>query len=214
MRHPPNQLAIAVLVLVVAAFLPGGCTSLGSSTNLRLEAIVEHGVIKPEFRVRTYIPRDNNTADVYFSDIPSERLLDPNDSLADAVGSIVHIHIFLVPMAGSTPIDPTACNVTVRHFVLAGPRGPQGKLPAVGVYGGGGFLLPDDTPGARSFSGDLFDATLKLTHATPGFVDRLGAARMSGQFEARRDDALSKGLGQRLDQLMSTAEPSGAEARP
>jgi hypothetical protein len=96
--------------------------------------------------------------------------------------------------------------VTVRHFVLAGPRGPEGKLPAVGIYGGGGFLLPDDTPGARLFSGDLFDATLKLTHATPGFVDKLGAARMSGEFEARRDDRLATGLGQRLDALMGAAE--------
>jgi hypothetical protein len=76
----------------------------------------------------------------------------------------------------------------------------------VGRSGGGGFLLPDDVPGGRSFSGDLFDATLKLTRATPGFVDRLGAARMSGEFEARRDDRLAAGLGQRLDSLMGAAE--------
>jgi hypothetical protein len=181
-----------------------GCQ--GSATNLRLEAVTQQGVVVPEFRVRTYIPVDLNSADVYLSDIPSERLLDPNDSLADAAGSIVHIHMFLVPEAGSTPIDPTACNATVRQVVLAGPRGPEGKLPAVGVYGGGGFVLPGDDPGARSFSGDLFDATLKLTHATPGFVDRLGAARMSGEFAARRDDGLSRAVAQRFEALVRSAE--------
>lgn len=195
---------VAPLLSLALLALPG---CLGSATNLRLEAILDEAVVSPDFRVRAYIPRDMNTADIYLSDIPSEQLLDPSDSLAHAVGSIVHIHLFLVPIAGSTPIDSTACNATVRQIVLAGPRGPAGDEPAIGVYGGGGFLFPDDTPGARSFSGNLFDATLKLTHATPGFVDRLGAARMSGDFAVRRDDPLAAGLAQRLAHLLATATP-------
>ncbi len=203
--HLPHHVALLLLATGTIFGFPG-CSLIGTSTNLKLEAILDTGTVKPEFQVRTYVPRDKNTADVYLSDIPTERLLDPNDTLADAVGSIVHIHIFLVPVAGSTPIDPTACNATVRQVLLAGPRGPEGKLPAIGVYGGGGFLLPDESPGSRSFSGDLFDATLKLTHATPGFVDRLGAARMSGDFAARRDDGLSAGIAARLDALIGAAE--------
>jgi hypothetical protein len=201
--HPRHRLLPLLLVLALATLT--GC--LGDSTNLRLEAILDEAVVSPDFRVRSYIPKDMNTADLYLSDIPTERLLDPSDSLADAVGSIVHIHLFLVPIAGSTPIDSTACNATVRHVVLAGPRGPALDRPAVGVYGGGGFLLPDDTPGARSFSGDLFDATMKLTHATPGFIDRLGASRMRGEFAVRRDDALSAALADRLADLLASAQP-------
>jgi hypothetical protein len=202
-RHPTCRVIPAILTLLAGLWL-AGCG--GNGTNLRLEGVLEEARVAPDFRLRAYVPRDQNSADVYLSDIPSERLLDPNDSLADAVGSIVHIHMFLTPSAGSTPIDATACNATVRQIVLAGKRGPEGKDPAIGVYGGGGFVLPDDDPGARQFSGDLFEATLKLTHATPGFVDRLGAARMHGSFAARRDDALAKGIGLRLDALVETAE--------
>lgn len=200
-RHARRRSLFALLLVPLAGLT--GCG--GNSTDLRLQAIMENAVVKPDFQVRAYIPADKNTADIYLSDIPTERLLDPADALADAVGSVVHIHMFLTPVAGSTPIDATACNATVRQVVLAGPLGAAGDRPALGVYGGGGFLLPDDTPGARSFSGSLFDATLKLTHATPGFVDRLGAARMSGDFSVRRDDALARAMSQRLAGLLDQA---------
>jgi hypothetical protein len=209
-RHARRRSLFALLLLPVAALI--GCG--GNSTDLRLQAIMENAVVKPDFRVRAYIPADKNTADIYLSDIPTERLLDPADALADAVGSVVHIHMFLTPVAGSTPIDATACNATVRQVVLAGPLGTAGDRPALGVYGGGGFLLPDETPGGRSFSGSLFDATLKLTHATPGFVDRLGAARMSGDFDVRRDDAMARAMAQRLADLLDAAPPVAETAEP
>lgn len=202
----PHRLAALPLLALAIGLLPG-CIRLGNPTDLRLESILDDAVITSDFSVRTYIPFDKNTADLYFSDIPSERLLDPSDNLANAVGSILHIHLFLVPVAGETPIDATACNVTVRQIVLAGPRGASGKHPAMGIYGGGGFLLPDDNPGANSLGGNLFDATLKLTHSTPGFVDRLGAARMSGTLSARRDDALSTGMARRFNDLLDASEP-------
>lgn len=210
MSHFPTfRLCCFSPLLLALAVSLGGC-GLGS-TDLRLEAIVEEAVVQPVFRLRAYMPspspNDRNTADIYLSDLPAERLLDPDDTLADAVGSIVHIHLFLVPVAGSTPIDATACNATVRQVVLAGPRGADGSRPAIGVYGGGGFLLPDNTPGGGSLSGELLDATLRLTNATPGFVDRLGAARLKGDFAARRNDSLARGVAQRLDALISDAEP-------
>lgn len=194
------------------AAAPLGCS--GSSTDLQLEAINDEASVRSAFQVKAYVPTDNNTADIYFSDIPTERLLDSDDTLADAVGSIVHIHMFLTPVAGSTPIDATACNTTVRQIVLAGPLGSARNRPALGVYSGGGFLLPDDVPGARSFSGSLFDATLKLTHASPGFVDRLGASRMHGDFEARRADDLARALAARFSSLLELTRPVPAPAQP
>jgi hypothetical protein len=192
-RHPDIR---ALGVLLAALLALSGCS--GNSTDLRLDAITEDASVRTTFQVRAYVPTDQNTADVYFSDIPTERLLDPQDTLADAVGSIVHLHMFLTPVAGATPIDSTACNTTVRQIVLAGPLGAARNRPALGVYSGGGFLLPDDS---------LFDATLKLTHASPGFVDRLGASRMHGDFAARREDELARAIAARFSSLLELTRP-------
>ena len=58
--------------------------------NLPLvQAVIDESRIKPDFEVRAYIPTDRNTADVYLSDIPTERLLDPDDTLAFEMDRLV-----------------------------------------------------------------------------------------------------------------------------
>lgn len=137
---------------------------------------------------------DANTVDVLLTDLPVDRILNPMDTLQDVSGSIVHIHLFLMPKAGRTPIDDSACNSTVRHMIIA-----QG---AMGLYGGGGFLFPEDDADGRTFSATLEDASLRLVRKGPAFADRLnGPARAHGSFSAVRDDARTRALQARFGRL-------------
>jgi hypothetical protein len=79
-----------------------------------------------------YAAQDRNTADLYLTDLPMERLSAEDDTLAGLSGTIVHVSIFLVPTAGRTPIDVTAVNASIRQVVIADG--------VVGVYSGGGFV--------------------------------------------------------------------------
>lgn len=181
----------------------GGCSR--NQADLEVHSLVSDAAIQPEFPVRVYYPTDRNTCDVYLSDIDPSRLSDLSDPLTDVAGNIVHFHIFLMPEAGQTPIDASACNITVRHLILTAAGSPDdGATPAsvtAGLYAGGGFCLPDAEPGDPTFEGSLRDATLRLSRATPGFADRLAAARMAGSFIAPRNDDLSKAIAARIESL-------------
>jgi hypothetical protein len=53
----------------------------------------------------------------------------------------MHMHIFLIPEAGSTPIDRTACNVVFMNLVLTGKSTASAReatdTPVMGLYAGG-----------------------------------------------------------------------------
>jgi hypothetical protein len=162
--------------------------------------------LAPALSTAAYLALDENTADVYLSDLPRARFTDPRDSLADAAGSIVHVHVFLVPQAGSTPIDPTACNVTIRHLVLAGPSGgirEASDTPRMGLYAGGGFFLPQGDLGEGTVGGSVREASHRLTRATPGFTDLLGPGTLSGRFNAREDEDLARAMRAKLELLVA-----------
>jgi len=188
---------IACAVIAVCAAALSGCTSY--RTQMAVRSMVSDATIFPVLTVKAYIPSDRNTADVFLSDIPEARLIDLNDPLNDVAGNIVHLHIFLMPEAGQTPIDDSACNITVRHAVLTGASTEKG--PVAGIYAGGGFCLPASAPGDRVFDGSVRDATMRLSRVGDGFVDRLGAARMSGSFAAPRNDQLARAISQRLESI-------------
>ncbi len=140
----------------------------------------------PVYTTQVFTHTDQNTVDVFLTDLPIDRLLNPTDGLGDLSGSIVHVHLFLMPKAGRTPIDTSACNSTVRHMIVA-----QG---AAGLYGGGGFLYPSSDADEATFSATLEDASLRLIRQSTGFADRLGPARAEGSFTATRDDARARAL--------------------
>jgi hypothetical protein len=79
------------------------------------------------------------------------------------------------------------------------------------VYAGGGFLLPDDAPGEREFSGRVSDATVRLVARAGGFADKLGPAVLSGTFSAPRNEALARKLAARVQDILSVVEPVDAE---
>ena len=73
-------------------------------------------------------------------------------------------------------------------------------------------MLPDTTPGGSYFSGDLSNASMRLTRSTASFVDRLGAARFDGTIGATRDDATARLIGSKLESIL--AELSEAAQPP
>lgn len=191
------RLAVFSLILATLALTLGGCSPF---TGIKLSSVTREGGGSLELRPRTsaYVAGDRNTADVYLTDLPAEAL-DPAADLKGVSGQLVHIHLFLTPKAGSTPIDSTACSASVRHVVIADGR--------IGVYGGGGFLSPDTSPGDRVLAGRLGDATLRLLSASPEFADRLGPSKLDCAFRAPLDQRLANVLAARLDTILAKATP-------
>lgn len=172
--------ALAGLSLVL-----GSCGVFGSSVtrDATLTSYDAGTVLTIEPKFQAYYAADPNTADFYLSDLPAEAFADGAD-LSRFSGSLVHVHMFLAPKAGATPIAFSANSVTVRHLIIA-----EGQL---GQYSGGGFLLPSGTAGDSTFGGKLRNATMRLTARTPGFVDRLGASEFESGLKVAKDVSRAK----------------------
>lgn len=171
------------------------CLTLGAcsgSTSLSIRS--DQAVIRPQVRTAVYRVIDQNTADVYLSDFPPESIVQRLAGVAGEPGTIVHLHLFLAPKAGKTPIDFTASNSAVTCAVFTGD--------SLGVYGGGGFVLPWSRFGDASLEARVRDATVRLSDQHPGFGDRLGNAWVEGDFEARRDDELAASISDALTRIL------------
>lgn len=193
---PLGSPLLATLIALLVALPAGGCTFRGASGDLRTVAVDGSASLVPRGRVVVYSAQDESTADVYLTDLRADQL-ESTEPIWASTGSLVHIHLFIRPRAGRTPVEPTASTASVRHVVLTG--GP------VGVYGGGGFLMPSDMPGDARFSGAITAGTVRLIHASPGFSDRLGAADISGSFRAVQDDAMAALVAARLAEAIDAA---------
>lgn len=193
----PSLLLAGVACLLLMGCAGGGVLGTGitlSGGSVTIESPSENVVLKPDLNLRVYRAIDQNTADFFLSDLDEDTLLDwlAGDNTT-ARGNLIHIHMFLHPKAGRTPIDYTASNVTITHTVIAGD--------VFGVYGGGGFLLPSGNSGDKSMGGNLRDATLRYLRGSDGFVDRMDTAEISGGISAKRNDELA----QRISTLIAAA---------
>lgn len=191
-----------VLVLGGAGGI-GGCgaidrtiTRLGANAPITIESRTTPYAMSPDLRTRVFAASDVNTATIFLSDmtVPElERALSKGG--AGATGNLIHIHMFLMPKAGETPVDFTAANATVRHYVIADG--------AVGLYAGGSFLLPGSIPTSGStLSARLGGATLRLTDTSGPFVDRLESSDVAGGITATRDEEAVTAIESRLPMLI------------
>ena len=80
----------------------------------------------------------------------------------------------------------------------------EGEL---GVYTGAGFVLPNRSIAGSNLAGTLSGATLRLTHATPGFHDALGPSRLDMGFTTEPDETVAGELARRLDAIARRALP-------
>lgn len=215
----PVLLAAAAIALCGAT---GGCSTVarlsGNSNALTIESTDASRSFSPSFTTAVYLPVDPQTAEVYLTDLPLERLRDSKDTLADVSGNIVHLHLFLVPKAGDTPIDRTACNITMRHLVLAGSPGESGTHMhthlIAGLYSGGGFVLPSGTIGDDSIAGSITGSSHRLVKSSAMFNDALGSGAITGRFDATRDDEVSRAIGAKFEtvarRLKAVSDSAGA----
>lgn len=193
----PACVAVCIVAGVVALGGLSACrSSITAPTGVRLDGIDTDVGFRPQLPNKAYIASDQSTADLYFTDLSDEALLLGSD-LSGISGTIMHVHMFLIPRAGRTPIAYTASNATVRTMVIANGQ--------IGVYSGGGFMLPSGKPGDETFGGAIRGATLRLTSATEGFEDRLGASEFTGSASAGLDPVRARQIAARLEELVRFA---------
>lgn len=201
--------ARAALISGITLLVPG-CAGFGfdfgGPSSLEISSGRTGGLLSPSFVTAVYASPDENTADIYISDLPLAALTAPDTvPLDNASGVIVHVHYFLTPVAGRTPIAFDASNVAVRLFVLT-PASDPDEPPTIGVYGGGGFLLPSDEPDGDSISGRIKRATLRLIAAAPGFEDRLATAIVDGAVRASRDEPSARAISETIAAMLEERE--------
>lgn len=157
-----------------------GCSSIGGGGSPRASSTSpEGGSLSLDLPTRCFTARDGNWADFYLTDLPPEVFQQGADASAMR-GTIFHVHMFLNPKAGKTPLSPSASTCIVRVLVIADGQ--------IGVYGGGGFMSRGGGVDQSNLTARLRAGTLELTRATPGFADALGQAVISGTFSCPRDD--------------------------
>lgn len=176
---------VPVAAAVAAACFSASCGVFGGGlTRGTTLASAETGyVLNMTPRYQAYLSADINTADFFLSDLPAEAFADGAD-LSRFSGSLVQVHMFLAPKAGSTPIAFSATSATVRQVVFA-----NGQM---GMYSGGGFLLPSGTAGDSTFGGTIRSASMRLTGRTPGFADKLGPAEFASGLSVPKDVSRAK----------------------
>ena len=140
--------------LALTLALAAGCA--GRRQGLELNSTQTADRLATDPTSRSYTASDRNTADFFLSDLPPAA---KDADLAGLTGSLVHLHLFLQPRAGHTPIADEACSFTIRQVVFA-----KGQI---GVYSGGGFLSLSGDLGGKAIAGSFRGATLRLTQATP-----------------------------------------------
>ncbi len=197
---------LALLLLFLSAlFLMPGCRSLSglagwsSPTGQASIRSLDQGLLlKPSFSTIVFISQSENEADVYLTDLSLQDLT-PGAPISNITGQIMHLHLFVVPKAGKTPIASEASTATLRHAIIS-----QGR---VGIYGGGGFFIPKNKPTGKKFAGSTRKSTLRLLSRSAGFADRLGASQASVSFTAQQNPELVRTIQARFDDLLAVATP-------
>jgi hypothetical protein len=199
-------LPMPVGLSILAGCWTGWADAVVSPGSSRMDtgSIADGRTLTTTLPTAVYTWLDENTADIYMTDLPLDRLGDLSDGLDDLAGSIVHVQLFLTPHAGKTPIDDTAVNVAVRHAILS--RG------AAGLYSGAGFAFIGE-PGGPQLRGRLRQGTMRLSFRTPDFADLLGPSRISGVIAAQLDEATAAVLSRRMTALRVTLESYAAAPR-
>lgn len=186
LRFPALWALAAVALLGI-----GGCSH---EAGVTLRSLGEPVELRGPMRLIAYSSDDPNSADIYLTDLPPAAL-DPGADLRGLSGQVVHLHLFLTPKAGSTPIASDASTVTIRHVVVASGE--------IGMYGGGGFLNPSGKPGDDELSASLTGGSCRLLTSTPGFQDRLGLCTFSADFRVPKNDEIASLIEARMTSILA-----------
>jgi hypothetical protein len=174
------------VMLVALIALIGGCSAaytlgLPASGTIVVESLHEEPLtISGRYSTAVFTDASRVETSMFLSDTP----LDAIASGAAGEAQVLHLELLWEPRAGSTPMEASATNVSIRYFIFSGGE--------VGVYGGAGFAMPHGSVSGDSITITLRDASLKLMESSPGFNDLLTPARLSGSFTAVRDHSSAR----------------------
>ncbi|TVQ56209.1 MAG: hypothetical protein EA377_02445 [Phycisphaerales bacterium] len=138
-----------------------------------------------------YTQREQVEHTFILSDVPLDQLV----SGEVRSGQIVHIEFLWTPRPGSTPVEATGVNTSVRYILIS-----EGEL---GIYSGAGFAMVRGQLDSDQVTIDVRDASLRLTDQTDGFVDLLTPARLTATMGAQRDDRLTLQMHYALSQFVT-----------
>ena len=165
---------IAAVTAAVLAFAPGCGIDMGGRVDT-VGAGDTAARLASEFPGGTFAIEPAQTT-VVFSDIPYEDLARGTARN----GRFLHIEVLWRPRPGRTPIEASSTNLTIRFVVVS-----EGE---VGVYAGGGFGWIDGGTDMDDELGiEITGSSLSLIDKTPGFVDLLSPAEMTGTLGARKN---------------------------
>ena len=198
-RMTPARLLAATFCVALLAAPLASCGSIRMGSGSGRLTSVEHGsTLGAQFTTRVYAGTDPNVVDFYLTDLP-ESVWTVGGDVSNLSGTILHVHLFLQPKAGRTPIARTANTATVRWLVLSEGR--------VGVYGGAGFLTLGDDVGEPSLDARLAGASLRLVHQSPGFADSLGPCVLDTSFDAAAEPQVAESLARAMSSLIASSRP-------
>jgi len=171
-----------------------GCAGHGSAGAMRIQSLGDRPAVLAGDYTTAYFSREaDEEASFMLADMPAAGVL--KGTVGN--GQLLHIDLLWLPKPGRTPIDPSATNATIRLVVIS-----NGEM---GLYGGAGFAMPDGSLEGKKVSLTLRDASVQLLESTPGFVDLLSPAQMTGSFSAQHNDQKSRDLKNAASQVVTDA---------
>ncbi|MFM9096768.1 MAG: hypothetical protein ACKOQW_00540 [Phycisphaerales bacterium] len=161
--------------LAAAAALALGCAGCSIEAGGTVDAVGAADTairLSSQFETGTFAIEPAQTT-VVFSDIPYEDLARGTARN----GRFLHVEVLWRPRPGKTPIEPSSTNLSIRFVVVSNGE--------VGVYVGGGFgFIRAGRAGDGKIEVDITGSSISLVDKTPGFVDLLSPAEMTGTLGA------------------------------
>lgn len=194
MRHEARPLRGVLPILLFTALslaTAGGCAPSQPEGTLALTSRTARPVrLDATFRHGGYADEPAGLS-LVLSTVPLDALREGDFDEAQ----VVDIRYMWEPIAGRTPVNRNATNLTIRHIVLVGDE--------VGVYGGGGFGWPRGTPGRTGFGVRITGSSVSLVDSTDGFQDLLSPATLLGTVGAPLDAKTAVGMRDAVSQLVT-----------
>jgi hypothetical protein len=180
-----------LLTLLMPFMVLCGCMSAQPSGNLTVSSRAENPVKMPLELKYGAFAKEPAQHSFFLSSVPLEDLQDKE--LLN--GIVLHAQLLWQPKPGSTPVDPTATNVTLRLLLVT-----DGE---VGLYGGAGFAWPsgdlDDGPASLEIVG----SSMTLLDSTDGFRDLLSPVLLLGYTQAPLNSVEALRFRQAASQLVT-----------
>lgn len=178
-----------IVVAVAAALLAAGCAA--PAGKAATELVGDGARLRTKFVAAAYVVGPASTS-VFLSDVPLETLLSDSTPV-----QVAHFELLWRPIAGMTPMDSDATNVSIRHVLLV-----DGE---VGIYGGAGFVRIRGAPGEGRLRLSITEATIGLLDSSAGFEDLLSPAQLDGDIVAVNDAVMAMRLRQAISQRVTDA---------